>query len=235
MSDERRLAATRITVVATRLHAIRDQLVFIGGTVLPLLVDVDARFHAPRMTGDVDAVGVAATYTASAEIEAAITAAGYRLDVTARHKGRWIGPDDEIFDLSFAGNFVGASGATVDQFAIETAVPMAGHPTVRHLSPTGLLLMKCAAFADRGRMRPQDSKDLADLGVLLVGTDPIADVQQWSSPVRQEVRTRAAQLRALPSLEALLLGHFADRYPKPPDTAEELALEAIAVLEALLR
>lgn len=230
MGEERRLCEARIVAVAERLAAIRGKLVFIGGTVLPLLVDVDERFHAPRMTDDVDAVGIAASYTECDAVERAVAAAGYRRDVTARHKGRWIGPDESIFDLSFAGEFAGASGSRVDEMAIETAIEMYGHPDLRHLSPTGLFLMKCAAYQDRGRSRPEDSKDLADLAVLLVGGDLAADVQRWTARVHEEVRLRAQWLSGMSSTKMALLSHFAERYPKPPDTTAELADEAIATL-----
>jgi len=233
MGEERTLSARRIAAVADRLADVRAKLVFIGGTVLPLLVDVDERFYAPRMTDDVDAVGIAVSYLESHAVEAAVAAAGFTHDLTSRHKGRWIGPDGSIFDLSFAGDFPGASGAQVDLMAIETAIPMQGHPGVRHLGSTGLFLMKCAAYHDRGQQRPEDSKDLADLAVLLVGSDIPADAAAWPAHVRSEVRARARWLRERPSLAMSMLSHFAERRPRPPDTAEDLADEAIAVLERL--
>lgn len=235
MGEERRLCAERIVAVAERLAAVRGQLVFIGGTVLPLLVDVDGRFYSPRMTDDVDAVGLAASYTESTRVEAAVAAAGYTLDARSKHKGRWKGPGGALFDLSFAGSFPGASGARIDEMAIATAQPMDGRPEIRHLSPTGLFLMKCAAHADRGTQRPEDSKDLADLAVLLVGADLKADVAPRPADVRDEVRVRAKWLLERPSIEIALIGHFAERYPKPPETAEDLADEALRVLSTLSR
>lgn len=235
MGEERRLCEQRIIEVAHRLSSVRDRLVFIGGTVLPLLVDVDGRFYSPRMTDDVDAVGIAVNYTDASHVEEAVAGAGYTLDARSRHKGRWRGPGDAIFDLSFAGDFPGASGARIDEMAIATAQQMDGHPEIRHLSPTGLFLMKCAAYGDRGQDAPEESKDLADLAVLLVGTDVPADVAQRSPDVREEARNRAKWLLNLPSTDVALIGHFAERFPKPPETAEELAEEAITVLESLSR
>lgn len=231
--EERQLATRRILAVAERLSAVREHLVFIGGTVLPLLVNVDKLFYAPRMTDDVDAVGIATGYVESTRVETAVRAAGYTVDPTSKHKGRWISKDGEVFDLSFAGDFPGASGALVDRMAIETAQEMEGHPEVRHLSPTGLFLMKCAAYGDRGKSRPAESKDLADLAVLLVGTDIEKDVSTRSEAVRAEVKRRAELLLADRGARGALLSHFSERYPIPPDTPEELADAAVAVLTRL--
>lgn len=231
--EERRISAARIRAVADALVAVQEQIVFIGGTVLPLLVDVDGRFYAPRMTDDVDAVGVAANYTASHRVEAAVAAAGFKPNPKARHKGSWIGPTGEKFDLSFAGDFAGASGALVDSIAIETAQEMDGHPAIRHLSPTGLFLMKCAAHHDRGRKRPFESKDLADLAVLLVASDLRDDVKRRAPHVQAEVKRRALGLLAEHGLQAAIQSHFGDRMPIPPDTSEELSEEALAALAEL--
>lgn len=233
MHDERSLAAARIITVAARLATIREHLIFIGGTVLPLLVDVDDRFFAPRITDDVDAVGVVATYAQSARLEAAVAAAGYTPAVRSRHKGRWVARDGSLFDLSFAGSFPGASGSVVDEIAVETAMPMHGQPSIRHVSPVGLFLMKCAAYRDRGQQRPADSKDLADLAILLVAANLPADTQETTERARAEVVTRSRWLRGLTYTHNALIAHFSDRHPKPPETAAELADEAMLTLQQL--
>lgn len=233
MHDERSLAAARIITVAERLVTIREHLVFIGGTVLPLLVDVDDRFFAPRMTDDVDAVGVVATYAQSARLEAAVAAAGYTPDLRSRHKGRWVARDGSLFGLSFAGSFAGASGSVVDDIAVETAMPMHGQPSVRHVSPVGLFVMKCAAYRDRGQQRPADSKDLADIAVLLVAANLLTHTTETTERARAEVVMRARWLRELPYTYNALIAHFSDRHPKPPETAAELADEAMLTLQQL--
>lgn len=232
-SASRDIATRRIRRVAAELASVREDLVFIGGSVLPLLVDVERRFTAPRETKDVDAVSTAATYTKSGRIEECIRSAGYRNDSSARHRGRWISPSGELFDLSFAGDFAGATGSQVDLMAIETAQRMEGAPEIAHLSPTGLFLMKAAAFEDRGRDRPTDSRDLADLAVLLVGSRVDVDTTVRRDAIRSEVRTRAEDLRSIPALRSALLRHFSDRRPIPPDDPDLLCDEALAMLERL--
>jgi len=234
-SESREHAAARIRRVAQDLASVRNDLVFIGGSVLPLLVDVDRRFAAPRATKDVDAVSAAMNYTKSARLEERIRKAGYRHDTSARHRGRWISPSGELFDLSFVGDFAGATRAPVDMMAIETARTMDGAPEIKHVSPTGLFLTKAAAFEDRGRERPFDSRDLSDLAVLLVGCPVDQDVAAQRVATREEVRARAMRLQSLTSLKSALLRHFADRQPIPPDDPDVLADEALAMLQRLVQ
>lgn len=144
-----------------------------------------------------------------------------------------MGDDGLRFDLTFAGSFAGASGAPVDRIAVDTAVRMDGHPTIRHVSTTGLFLMKCDALRDRALARPPESRDLADIAVLLVGSNLEVDAATRSSEVREHVRGRATWLLSPPSHDRALLSLFGDRFPKPPETAEELAEEAIEVLRRL--
>ena len=160
-SSARTASLNRIVAVAHALPAsVRNQVVFIGGTVLPLLVDVDARFDAPRPTKDVDAVTGTVSYTQFARMEQALRTAHFK-HAPSGPISRWVAPNGEIFDLSTAGDHPGGTGAIVDQMAIKTAVPIPEYSHLRQLSGLGFFLMKSAAFADRGAQAPYESKDLA--------------------------------------------------------------------------
>lgn len=236
MSDLMRVAAVeRIGRVLTEIAWLRERLIFIGGAVLPLLVDVTERFEAPRTTNDVDAITATASYPARHRIEEELHRAGFRPD-PRRHIGRYISPSNEIFDLSFSGQHTGSTGSRTDELAIETATRNAGPPEFRHLSATGLLLMKTAAYFDRGVGAPYASKDLADLAVLLVGVPGLqAEVRAYSAEVKQHVRAGADRLRGVPDLDESLRIHFRDRRPIPPDTPDSLAREALQSLDELSR
>lgn len=161
-ASARELALARIRRVALELGDVRERLVFIGGTVLPLLVEVESRSSSPRITKDVDAVAGTASYTEKHRLEQAMRQARFR-DDPGGQMGRGRSPSGEIFDLSFAGDHAGATGSQVDAIGIQSAVTVQGQPPVRCLSALGLFLMKTAAFFDRGRRAPFESKDLADL------------------------------------------------------------------------
>lgn len=109
-----------------------------------------------------------------------------------------------------------------------------GDPSIRHLSGPGFLIMKSAAFGDRGRSAPHESKDLADIAVLLIGRPELTlEVASADAEIQRAVGRAAAQLLAVPELAPALRGHFSDRRPIPPDTPDELTVEAIGVLERL--
>lgn len=224
----------RIVAVANALPPkVRDQVVFIGGTALPLLVDVDTRFDAPRPTKDVDAVTATVSYTRYAQMEEALRAAQFRHAPTGP-LSRWIAPNGEIFDLSTVGEHSGGTGAIVDQMAIETAVPIPEHPHLRQLSGIGCFLMKSAAFSDRGAQVPYESKDLADLAVLLVGYGTlVAEAALAVDRVREMIHAHAMALLGVADLAGALRSLFRDRQPVSPDTPVTLADEALATLRQL--
>lgn len=232
MSDAALTAATeRILRVARALRDVNEQFVFIGAAVLPLLADVDQRLAAPRRTQDVDAVAATATYVARAKMEESLRTCGFRHQ-PGKNAGRWLSPAGEIFDVSFAGDHLGGTGSALDALAIATAVLLPGDPPIRHLSGPGFLIMKAAAFSDRGRSAPHESKDLADIAVLLVGRPQLTlEVETASADMRSAVGNASALLLAARELAPALRGHFSDRSPIPPDTPDELAVETIGVLE----
>ncbi|MDQ8155167.1 MAG: hypothetical protein P3B98_10955 [Gemmatimonadota bacterium] len=233
-TSTRTASLRRIVAVANALpETVRDQVVFIGGTVLPLLVDIDTRFDAPRPTKDVDAVMATVSYTRMAQVEDALRKAHF----THAPRGpisRWVAPNAELFDLSTAGDHPGGTGAIVDQMALATAVPIPEHPQLRQLSAVGYFLMKSAAFADRGTQAPYESKDLSDLAVLLVGCKTLAAEAALATPdVRDMIHTKARTLLAFDDFAGALRSHFRDRQPIPPDTPVTLADEAVTALRQL--
>lgn len=216
-----------------------SDLVFMGGTVLPLLVIVEHRFESARPTTDVDGVMASASYSMMGDIEEELRRAGFThviadpAEPKAIPISRWKTPNAEIFDLTFCGDHVGATGSPVDVLAIDTAVPMAGHPALRHLSHVGFFVTKAQAFRDRHH---RTGKDLADLGVLLTCHSALQhDIVGQTAQVQAVVREQAAALLAFPDIADRLRGTFPSRRPIPPDTAQGLMAEAIQVLAALAR
>lgn len=237
----RAAAEARILRVAEALppSIAPSDLVFMGGTVLPLLVTVEHRFESPRPTTDVDGVMASASYSMMGTIEEALRRAGFThviadpAEPKAIPISRWKTPNAELFDLTFCGNHAGATGSPVDVLAIETAVPMAGHPALRHLSHVGFFVTKAQAFRDRHH---RTGKDLADLGVLLTCHSTLEhDIVGHTAHVQAVVREQAAALLAFPDLADRLRGTFPSRRPIQPDTAQGLMTEAMDVLAALAR
>jgi hypothetical protein len=70
-------ALESIAVVSSRLKHLAIEHVFIGGAIVPLLLD-DPGLHAPRATKDVDAVVKVATNALYAQLENRLRASGFR-------------------------------------------------------------------------------------------------------------------------------------------------------------
>lgn len=226
-------AVTRIQRVIAVVPGLREQLVFIGGTVLPIVADVEERFDEPRTTKDVDAVAATATYAAKHRIEEALRGAGFR-DAPAGHMGRFLAPSGEVVDLSFAGDHAGGTGSPVDLLAVSTRILHAASPAFWHVSAAGLFLMKVAAFFDRGSEHPFASKDLADLAVLLAAKTAFdEEVGAGARPLIDAVSSAARRLLGHGELVGALRSHYADRRPIAPDTPDVLADEALARLARL--
>ena len=233
-TDERATARARIIRVAQELGTLRERVVFIGGTVLPLLVEVERFFESPRPTKDVDAVAGTARYTQMADIEQQLRRAGFR-SLRGPHLGRYTSPSGETFDLSFAGAHSGGTGSDVDAAGIATAVRDDGPPDFRHLSPAGLFLMKAAAFWDRGAERPHESKDLADLAVLLVAcAQLVPEIEATPPDVQALAVTAGVRLRGAADLDGALRTHFTDRRAIPPETPDSLARSAATALDRIV-
>ena len=68
--------------------------------------------------------------------------------------------------------------------AVETDLP----PRVRHASAVGLLLLKSAAYRDRGATSPMASKDLSDIATLLATRPHLSEeVAATEKPVRKSL------------------------------------------------
>ena len=166
-------------------------------------------------------------------MEESLRACGFRHQ-PGSNAGRWLSPAGEIFDVSFAGDHLGGTGSALDALAIQTAVLLPSDPPIRRLSGAGFLIMKAAAFNDRGISAPHESKDLADIAVLLIGRPQLTlEVESVDTEMRRAVGTASTLLLAVRELAPALRGHFSDRSPIPPDMPDELTVETIGVLEGL--
>jgi hypothetical protein len=149
-------------------------VVFIGGAIAPLL-QTDPPFPHVRPTDDVDAVATTVKYTEQAQLEQFLRDVGFQhagvmgTHRRTQHAHRWVSPTGVLFDLVPSGEHLGASGNQLDAIAIETAVTtVVDGVEIRHVNAPGFLVLKWAAYLDRGENRPMDSEDIEDIVALLV-------------------------------------------------------------------
>ncbi len=192
---------TAIVSVALALGAWRDRVVFIGGAIAPLL-QTDPPFPHVRATDDVDAVATTVNYTEHAKLEQFLRDAGFRhaslmgTDRQTPHAHRWVSPTGVLFDLVPFGEHLGASGNKWDAIAVQTAVrTVVDGVEVRHVSAPGFLVLKWAAYLDRGSNEPMDSADIEDIVAVLVSRPLILEeITAASDEIRQFLKESAAEL-----------------------------------------
>lgn len=211
MSGAPHAALDDLMRVARSLGPLREQVVFIGGAIAPLL-QLDPPFAKPRATSDVDAILATASYSRMHEIQTSLRQLGFREDLSdPRHMHRWISPDDVPFDLVPAGQHPGATGSRWDALAIETAAraALASDLEIRHASAPAFLALKWAAHGDRGRADPLTSNDLEDLlAVLASRPDIVHEIARAPADLRDYLAKSAQRFLDDPLRDDLLAAHL---------------------------
>lgn len=197
--------------VARAIGDLREELVFIGGAVAPLL-QAQPPFPRARPTRDVDATMASRGYRDLGHLHARLAAAGFRQDpADPRHIHRWVSPSGDWLDLVPSGDHAGGSGQRWDQIAIETSerADLGGGILVRHASGPAFLAMKWAAHRDRGRDDPFASHDLEDFLALLASRPGlVAEVRASPAELVDWLSGAAAEILRLPEIDDLLAGHL---------------------------
>lgn len=187
-------ALDRLRRIARQLGPLRDRVVFIGGAVAPLLQS-DEVLPRVRPTNDVDAVIATSSYAELGPLRDALRTRGFSEAAVppehgaTTHMHRWIAPDGGgPFDLVPVGEHPGGTGAAADAYAVESAMRIdlreqddEAPCVVRHASPIAFLLLKWAAYRDRGRENPFDSHDLEDI-VAVIASRPTVVTEGRETP-----------------------------------------------------
>ncbi len=204
-------AVQRMARVARAIGDLREEVVFIGGAVAPLL-QTHPPFPRARPTRDVDATAESRGYADLYRLHARLAAAGFRQDpADPEHLHRWVSPAGDWLDLVPAGDHPGGSGQRWDRIAIETSerADLGGGTIVRHASGPAFLALKWAAHLDRGQDDPFASHDLEDFLALLASRPSlVGEVRASPTELVEWLGEAAAGLLRMPAIEDLLAGHL---------------------------
>jgi hypothetical protein len=197
------------------------KIVFIGASLLPLLETEPDVLESARPTKDVDAVTAASSYWRKEELGEQLRARGFKNDAGGRHMDQWCAPDGTQFDLVSCGAHAGGTGNADDKWVIANAVETSLPPRIRHASAVGLLLLKCAAYRDRGAMAPGASKDLADIAALVATRAELgAEVSAAPDPIRRFIGAEIAKMLLTQRTMGAIRSHIEDRKPLIEDVAD---------------
>lgn len=220
----------RIVRVATALGDLAHEVVFIGGSIAPLL-HVDPLFPRPRPTRDVDAVIATRAYTDIGRFQERLRGRAFRQDPTATHHLHgWVSPDQDLLDLIPAGVHLGGSGQRWDAIALETSVNamITGGVVIRHASAPAFLALKWAAYHDRGEEDPFASHDLEDILALIAARPNLVDeVQDSTEEIVRFLTAGAERLLETTEIDDLLAAHL--------NNAPDPSLTFRCVKESLVR
>jgi hypothetical protein len=176
-------AVQRLIRVARALGDLTERVVFVGGSIAPLLYS-EPPFDEARSTADVDGIVASRTYTAMEDVYEALRARGFRQSPEdSGHVNRWRTLADDPFDLMSTGSHLGGSGKIADRLALETCVELRVPDGIllRHASGPGFLGQKWSAYEDRGAADPSASHDLQDI-IALIASRPTLLAELGVSP-----------------------------------------------------
>jgi len=195
---EQRRIPREVAIVAERLGALRDKVVFVGGAIAGLLL-TDAGAPEIRPTDDVDVIAEITSMRDYYELEDNLRSIGFR------HR---IGPDEPICRWEIdgiivdvmpqQGHILGFSNQwypEATKSANQVSLPSGAY--IRLISPPYFLATKLDAFHDRGHSDYRGSHDMEDVVVIIDGRSELADeIAQEQSTVKTYIATEIAGLLA---------------------------------------
>lgn len=217
-----------VEAVAARLGALREQMVFVGGSAAGLLI-TDPALPAIRATEDVDVVVEVATLADYHRLEKKVAGAGFQRDA---RKGapvcRWragesvldLMPADERI-LGFANRWYPLAVRSAHRIALPSGT------AIRLVRAPVFLATKLEAFRDRGAGDFLMSHDLGDALAVIDGREELlAEFASLDIELARFVGEAFARLLATPRFRDHLPGHL------PGDEASQARLP---LLEARLQ
>ena len=203
--------------IAEALGDLREQLVFVGGSVAGLLL-TDPLAEGVRATLDVDAV-VDAGRAAFYRLEETVAARGFVRDSSSDVICRWVHRESGVvFDLMPVDAEVLGFSNRWYPYAVQTAEPveLAEGVTIRLVTAVAFVATKLEAFVSRGRGDFVSSHDLEDVLNVVDGREQlVSELAAAPTPLREAVAAVFAGLLAHPDFANVLPGLIAE-----PERAE---------------
>jgi hypothetical protein len=168
-------------------------------------------------------------------MDSVLSRLGFRRDPASRaHANRWIAPGNVEFDLVPAGSLLGGTGSPWDQMAIQYATEkeLLTGLTVRHVNAPFFVVLKWAAYNDRGGRNLLYSVDVEDILALLASRPSLADeIAATHKDARDYLRDAATAILRDRDNEDLLEAHLNNAAPREAVIQEVRdMLRAIATL-----
>ena len=193
----------KIELIADALGALREQLVFVGGCAVDLLLTDPAATPA-RVTYDVDLVARVEALAGYYALEKEFARLGFARDMSQDAPiCRWRFNSLEVDLMPMDSSVLGFANRWYP-LAVRTArdVELSTSVTIRLIAAPAFVATKFEAFFDRGRGDVLGSHDLEDIVNVLDGRpELVSEIDSAEPELRQYL---AAQCRALPDMPDFL-------------------------------
>lgn len=198
----------KLELVAGALGALREQLVFVGGCTVDLLL-TDPAAASTRITFDVDLVARVEALSGYHALEAQFARLGFKRDMAQDAPiCRWRYDNLEVDLMPMDPGILGFANRWYP-VAMQTAreVTLPSGVTIRLISAPAFLATKFEAFSDRGRGDLLGSHDLEDIINVVDGRpELVAEITETGSELRQYLAAQCSTLLAMPGFMDALPG-----------------------------
>ncbi len=198
----------KLELVADALGALREQLVFVGGCAVDLLLTDPAAAPA-RVTYDVDLVARVEALSGYHALEVQFAQLGFKRDMAQDAPiCRWRYNNLEVDLMPTEPDILGFANRWYPM-AMQTAreVTLPSGATIRLISAPAFLATKFEAFSDRGRGDLLGSHDLEDIVNVVDGRpELVSEIAETASELRQYLAAQCSTLLAMPGFMNALPG-----------------------------
>lgn len=206
--------------VARRLEPLDERFAFLGGSVIPLLVD-NPSLVSIRPTKDVDVIIEVVSRLDFSKIEEKLRSIGFKHDMSeGAPKCRWL-VEDITVDVMPANEETSEWGSKWFSEALTTSQPVKieDDTVIDVVTVPFFLATKLDAFSDRGKEDFYGSHDVEDIITVLDGrSNVVAEVANAPHSLSTYIGTRFAELVANSDFMESLSGHLL------PDPASQARL-----------
>lgn len=214
---------TAMRAVADRLDQTGLTYAFVGGAIVPLLLD-HPELSETRPTDDVDVIISVAANRRYSEIEEMMRRLKFEHDMSeGAPKCRWLLGGTVVDIMPTDGAEMGLNTKGFPE-ALATAKErtIRGDVRLRLISAPAFLALKLAAFADRGKNDHLGSHDLEDMLTIIDGREQIIEETRTTPMVlRQSIRDGIRALNGITDFQDSLAGAL------PSDDASQARLPAL--------
>lgn len=198
----------KIELIADALGALRDQLVFVGGCAVDLLLTDPAAAPA-RVTYDVDLVARVEALVGYRALEKEFSRLGFKRDMAQDAPiCRWRFNNMEVDLMPMDSSVLGFANRWYP-IAVETAqaLMLSTGVAIRLISAPAFMATKFEAFFDRGRSDVLGSHDLEDIVNVLDGRpELVSEIALTEPELRRYLAAQCRSLLAMPDFINALPG-----------------------------